>query len=200
MTATDPRPALAAMPAESLAPAAAALAGACAEDMSAGPPPVCPSLRLRPSRSPGPAMTAARTNTTSTTGSMSAARRRRRSGTGSPGRNAARPQTWPQGKPQPEVEAGGKAGAVRVERTGPEHPPLPLGGRGRGRASPRDGALPGFAFRWRASGPPPGLPRERGRRFAAAVIRPSGGRNDWTASCPKRLQHINPAHADHDIA
>ena len=39
MTATDPRPALAAMPAERLAPAAAALAGACAEDMNAGPPP-----------------------------------------------------------------------------------------------------------------------------------------------------------------
>ena len=39
MTATDPRPALAAMLAERLAPAAAALAGACAEDMSAAPPP-----------------------------------------------------------------------------------------------------------------------------------------------------------------
>ena len=39
MTATDPRPALAAMPAERLAPAAAALAEACAEDMSAAPPP-----------------------------------------------------------------------------------------------------------------------------------------------------------------
>ena len=39
MTATDPRPALAAMPAERLAPAAAALAGACAEDTSAAPPP-----------------------------------------------------------------------------------------------------------------------------------------------------------------
>ena len=33
MTATDPRPALAAMLAERLAPAAAALAGACAADM-----------------------------------------------------------------------------------------------------------------------------------------------------------------------
>ncbi len=39
MTATDPRPALAAMPAERLAPAAAALAEACAEDISAAPPP-----------------------------------------------------------------------------------------------------------------------------------------------------------------
>ncbi len=39
MTATDPRPELAAMLAESLAPAAAALAGACAEDMNAGQPP-----------------------------------------------------------------------------------------------------------------------------------------------------------------
>ena len=39
MAATDPRPALAAMLAERLAPAAAALAGACAEDMSAVPPP-----------------------------------------------------------------------------------------------------------------------------------------------------------------
>ena len=39
MTATDPRPALAAMLAKRLAPAAAALAGACAEDMSAAPPP-----------------------------------------------------------------------------------------------------------------------------------------------------------------
>ena len=39
MTATDPRPELAAMLAERLAPAAAALAGACAEDMSAAPPP-----------------------------------------------------------------------------------------------------------------------------------------------------------------
>ncbi len=39
MTATDPRPALAAMLAERLAPAAAALAEACAEDMSAVPPP-----------------------------------------------------------------------------------------------------------------------------------------------------------------
>ena len=39
MTATDPRPALAAMLAEKLAPAARALAEAYAEDMSAGPPP-----------------------------------------------------------------------------------------------------------------------------------------------------------------
>ena len=39
MTATDPRPGLAAMLAKRLAPAAAALAGACAEDMSAAPPP-----------------------------------------------------------------------------------------------------------------------------------------------------------------
>ncbi len=39
MTATDPRTGLAAMLAERLAPAAAALAGACAEDMSAAPPP-----------------------------------------------------------------------------------------------------------------------------------------------------------------
>ncbi len=39
MTATDPCPALAAMPAERLAPAAAALAEACAEDISAAPPP-----------------------------------------------------------------------------------------------------------------------------------------------------------------
>ena len=39
MTATDPRPVLAAMLAEKLAPAAATLAGACAEDMSAAPPP-----------------------------------------------------------------------------------------------------------------------------------------------------------------
>ena len=39
MTATDPRPALAAMLAERLAPAAAALASACAEDISAAPPP-----------------------------------------------------------------------------------------------------------------------------------------------------------------
>ena len=39
MTATDPRPELAAMLAERLAPAAAALATAYAEDMNAGPPP-----------------------------------------------------------------------------------------------------------------------------------------------------------------
>ena len=39
MTATDPRPALAAMLAEKLAPAARALAEAYAEDMGAGPPP-----------------------------------------------------------------------------------------------------------------------------------------------------------------
>ena len=39
MTATDPRPALAAMLAERLAPAARALALAYADDMSAGPPP-----------------------------------------------------------------------------------------------------------------------------------------------------------------
>ncbi len=39
MTATDPRPALAAMPAERLAPAAEALAEARAEDISAAPPP-----------------------------------------------------------------------------------------------------------------------------------------------------------------
>ena len=39
MTATDPRPALAVMLAERLAPAARALAEAYAEDMSAGPPP-----------------------------------------------------------------------------------------------------------------------------------------------------------------
>ena len=39
MTAADPRPALAAMLAERLAPAAAALAAACAEDMSAAPTP-----------------------------------------------------------------------------------------------------------------------------------------------------------------
>ncbi len=42
MTAPDPRPALAAMLAEKLAPAAAALAAAYAEDMSAAPPPSCP--------------------------------------------------------------------------------------------------------------------------------------------------------------
>ena len=40
MTATDPRPELAAMLAERLASAAAALAGACAEDIGAGPPPL----------------------------------------------------------------------------------------------------------------------------------------------------------------
>ncbi len=39
MTATDPRPALAAMLAEKLAPAAAALAEAYAQDMNAAPPP-----------------------------------------------------------------------------------------------------------------------------------------------------------------
>ena len=39
MTATDPRPQLAAMPAARLAPAAEALAEACAEDMGAAPPP-----------------------------------------------------------------------------------------------------------------------------------------------------------------
>ncbi len=49
MTATDPRPALAAMPAERLAPAAAALAGACAEDIGAGPPPL---FLLTPGRRP----------------------------------------------------------------------------------------------------------------------------------------------------
>ncbi len=49
MTATDPRPGLAAMPAERLAPAAAALAGACAEDISAGPPPL---FLLTPGRRP----------------------------------------------------------------------------------------------------------------------------------------------------
>ena len=45
MTATDPRPALAAMPAEKLAPAAEALAAACAED--AGPEPPPPDDRAR---------------------------------------------------------------------------------------------------------------------------------------------------------
>ena len=39
MTATDPRPALAAKPAARLAPAAEALALAWEEDMDAGPPP-----------------------------------------------------------------------------------------------------------------------------------------------------------------
>ena len=39
MTATDPRPELAAMLLERLAPAAEALAAACAEDIDAGPPP-----------------------------------------------------------------------------------------------------------------------------------------------------------------
>ena len=65
--------------------------------------------------------------------------------------------------------------------------PLPLGGKSRGRASLRDGPLPGFArrraehgeryewrrcrrrFRWRGSGPPPDLPRKRGRSFPAAI-------------------------------
>ncbi len=51
MRATDPRPELAAMPAESLAPAAAALAGACAEDISAGPPPL---FLLAPGGKPPP--------------------------------------------------------------------------------------------------------------------------------------------------
>ena len=43
--------------------------------------------------------------------------------------------------------------------------PLPLGGRGWERVPRRDGRLPGSArrFRCRASGPPPVLPRERGR-------------------------------------
>ncbi len=39
MTATDPRPELAAMLLERLAPAAEALAASCAEDIGAGPPP-----------------------------------------------------------------------------------------------------------------------------------------------------------------
>ena len=39
MTETDPRPQLAAKPAARLAPAAAALAEACAQDMNAAPPP-----------------------------------------------------------------------------------------------------------------------------------------------------------------
>ena len=39
MTATDPRPELAAMPAARLAPAAEALAASYKQDMSAGPPP-----------------------------------------------------------------------------------------------------------------------------------------------------------------
>ena len=49
--------------------------------------------------------------------------------------------------------------------------PLPLGGRGWERVSRRDGPLPGFArrFRWRESGPPPGLPRKRGRRLRATA-------------------------------
>ena len=49
MTATDPRPELAAMLAERLAPAAVALAGACAEDISAAPPPL---FLLTPGRRP----------------------------------------------------------------------------------------------------------------------------------------------------
>ena len=54
----------------------------------------------------------------------------------------------------------------------------PPSGRGRGRASQRNGPLPGFAyrFRWRGSGPPPGLPRQRYRmhtsRFAVCPVRP----------------------------
>ena len=50
MTATDPRPGLAAMLAERLAPAAAALAGACAEDISAAPPPEGRAPARRPGR------------------------------------------------------------------------------------------------------------------------------------------------------
>ncbi len=69
MRATDPRPGLAAMPAERLAPAAAALASAYAEEMSAGPPPICQSLCPHLPGSP---------RTTPTPGSRSRRRRRGR--------------------------------------------------------------------------------------------------------------------------
>ena len=50
--------------------------------------------------------------------------------------------------------------------------PLPLGGRGWERVPRRDGRLPGSArrFRCRASGPPPVLPRERGRGIEGGRI------------------------------
>ncbi len=47
MTATDPRPAPAAKPAARLAPAAAAPAEACAQDMNAAPPPGDPACEAR---------------------------------------------------------------------------------------------------------------------------------------------------------
>ncbi len=64
--------------------------------------------------------------------------------------------------------------------------PLPLGGRGWGRASRCDGPLPGFArrrFRQRGSGPPPGLPRKRGRSFSASALMPERATAYAPAAC-----------------
>ena len=62
----------------------------------------------------------------------------------------------------------GQAGEKELrQRAGGLLSPLPLGGRGRGRASRRDGRLPGFArrFRWRESGPSPNLSPLAGEEF-----------------------------------
>ena len=73
------------------------------------------------------------------------------------------------GRPPPQAPDcdPGQAGEKELrQRAGGLLSPLPLGGRGRGRASRRDGRLPGFArrFRWRESGPSPNLSRLRERR------------------------------------
>ncbi len=237
MTATDPRPELAAMPAERLAPAAAALAEACAEDMSAGPPPEdgralaerhragraalshlrqfiglldraaahMPEPEQAPAGEPGSGhdgsenvycfgkrQYAGRLTTPAFRGWL--ARQERREAADMAAREAA---------------AGG-GGGWQSPPAHVEPPPLSLlasGGRPPPLCSPparREGLGEGLSARRGVAGlhgrwPPPGLPRKRGRRFAAAVIRSSDGRNDWTASCPKRLQHMNSEHAEHDI-
>ena len=85
--------------------------------------------------------------------------------------------------------AGGRDSGLMLRAFGLS--PLPPGGRGRGWASRRDGRLPGFArrFRWRGSGPPPGLPRKRERGLPA----PGGtgsNRRPPPAKCPCGMADI----------
>ena len=72
----------------------------------------------------------------------------------------------------------------------------PACGRGRGRVSRRDRSLPARArrFRPRGSGPPPGLPRKRGRRSAP----PASNRREAQPSAWQKSRPFSPLSAERE--
>ena len=189
MTATGPRPdlprtpirGLAAMPAARLAPAAVTLATAYAEEMSAGPPPENDRALAERHRAGRAALSHLRQLLRVL--DRAAARR--------PG-----PAPAEETADEDAYDDGG--GAVsRPDGALPGlRPPL---APGRKRAlSPRE-----KAFLRRRPAPSPSLPSSLGpgrRREKTSPRRAGEEVNAWTASCPNRLQHMNPAHAKHDIS